>query len=244
MGRAAGRGGGGGGAAVAGALALALAVAAGPAPAGANVAGAWRRPKLFKDAECKEPADPEDNPKMVCKTIGDCPEKIKLQHCYRMCDRDECTQDLSVLFYAHKMKKDMVHTNILYPNNNCTLNDDSNPMVVGSIGQNVKFGKEVCLKRSTGSELTKYYKRYGPTEALLVFLGIVILLALVVGGILLYKRHESSAFWGKDAALKMRMSVGNYMGNSMAMGPGFSGGKTPQEAGITSPAQVPAQMQA
>ena len=46
------------------------------------------------------------------------------------------------------------------------------------------------------------------------------------------------------AAMKMRMSVGNYMGNSMAMGPGFSGGKTPQEAGITSPAQVPAQMQA
>jgi len=219
-------------------------VTVGPAPADANVAGAWRRPQRFTDKECKEPEDLGDNPSMICKTIGDCPEKIRLQHCYRMCDRDSCTEDMSILFYAHKMKKDMVHTNIIYPNNNCTLNEDTSPLVVGTIGLDVKFGKETCIKTSTGSELTKYYKRYGPTEALLVFFGIVILLALVVGGILLYKRHESSAFWGKAAASNMRMSVGNYMGNSMAMAPGMSAGKTPQEAGITSPAQVPAQLQA
>ena len=241
MGRA-GRGRRAGRAAAAAAGALALALAAGPAPAGANVAGAWRRPEKFSDGECKEPLEPEDNPRMVCKTVGDCPEKIRLQHCYRMCDRDGCEEDMSILFYAHKMKKDMVHVNILYGNNNCTLEEDSSPLVVGSIGLNVKFGKEACLKTPSGSELTKYYKRYGPTEALLVFFGVVILFGLVVGGILLYKRHESSAFWGKTAALNMRTSVGNYMG-SMAMRPGMSVGN-PQEAGITSPAQVPAQVQA
>ena len=222
------------------AAAVALGMAALVAPAEANVAGAFLAPKTFSDSECKEPVE-QDNPQRFCKTVGHCPEKIKTKHCYRICDRDACTPDQSVLFYAHRLHKNMIRDYIIFPNNNCTLNDENEAIVTGTLAKHVKFGKRVCIKTSTGSEETKFYKKYGPTEALLVFFGLLIGSALVVGGIIFFKRHQGATLGAQQAAMKMRMSVGNYSG-SMAMGRGPPIGN-PQDAGA-SPAQVPVQVQA
>ena len=208
------------------------------------MAGAFLWPKTFSDNECKEPLT-EDNPQRACRTVGDCPEKIKLKHCYRLCDRDACTPDQSILYYVHRLHNNMIKDNIIFPNNNCTLNEENEAIVIGSLAKDVKFGKRVCIKASmggTGSEETKFYKKYGPTEALLVFFGLLIGSAIIVGGIIFFKRHQGATLGTQAAAMKMRMSVGNYSG-SMAMGNGVSIGN-PQVAGTASPAQVPIEVQA
>ena len=231
---AAGRRRGAAASAVVAAAAVALGMAALVAPAEANVAGAFLAPKAFSDSVCREPLV-EDNPQSFCKTVGDCPEKIKLKHCYRTCNRDACTPDQSFTFYAHRLHKNMVRDYIMFPNNNCTLNDKNEAVVFGSLAKDVDFGKRVCIKTNAGSEETKFYKKYGPTEALLVFFGLLIGSALVVGGIIFFKRHQGATLGAQAAAMKMRMNVGNYSG-SMAMGRGASIGN-PQDAGA-SPAQV------